>query len=571
MDGDDGYTANGARRGMTLLPRGLISLIAFIAACEAQVEVSDVSASPAPERATGTAGSGADAFGDLQGRTYFEAHGWACSDTTCVAKSRAVRMPDAVFEPFEPDREESTRWLPDPPDGVAVAGAELHLPQLAALSRTGVHSSEPDATYFRTDSTSTSSMNVFANQHFTGSLLKQTNVLAHGCTTTYTGSWCVRGHVLVGNTQNPPRQWKGVDPAAMFENAGTNYLHVITLNESNPDSNGGAITGFNWYSKSGDPCPASCGTQTWNECGIGLPSGVTAPDYPQAIYDPTTDRKWLLYNAVSGGNNKLVLTELHNGSNCGTSGSFVRACTGSNSEFFGRAAVDAAGTLHVVYFDYTNSSNIRLRYTTFDTNTNTWSCSNANLDQYVPPTGSNTTCVPMQTTTIYTGIGNNNLRENRSASIAIDDTVSPWKTINVVLTTRDTVNGYEAQARIYRKVIDWLPIGGTTGTNYYHSRIVFDRTPFSALADRYHFISVHDTNFSQNGSTADVVSWKSTDGGLSYLGQIISTAFQPTHMLGCYWGDYEAIAADRANAVVFYGWTTPGSGLFNIQGRGIEE
>lgn len=527
--------------------------------CEAQVGFDD---DALRSTVTGTAGAPGDRSADLPLRAYLEANGWTCDDTTCMAHSEMKQMPDAVFEPFDPDSDDTPSWLPAAPDGVAVTGAALHLPQQTALSRTNRHHSEPDASYFRTDSTSVSSMNVFANQHFTG-LTEETTVLAHGCTTSYSAVWCRRGHTLAGAPTGAPRNWKGADPTSIFENVGTNYLHVFTLDNANPDASYPA-TGFSWYSKSGDPCPASCGVQTWNECHVGLPAGVSNPDFPGAVYDRGGDKKWLIYNAVSGGNNKLVLATFDDGSHCDNGTQYVRPCAGSNQEYFGRAAVDAAGTLHIVYFDYTNGADVKVRYTTFNTTTNTWSCTSTYIDDYDPPSG--TACG----NPAYAGIGSG-LRQNRNATIAVDDTVSPWNSINIVLVSANSVNGLEAQMRWYRKTTDWLPTVFTTA-NEYHPRIVFDRTPFSALANRYHTISLQDTNSSQNGSTAQVASWVSTNGGLSWNGTLISAAFTPQVLLAgsCYWGDYEAIAADRANGVVFYGWSNPAN-PWNIQGRGIEE
>lgn len=69
--------------------------------------------------------------------------------------------------------------------------------------------------------------------------------------------------------------------------------------------------------------------------------------------------------------------------------------------------------------------------------------------------------------------------------------------------------------------------------------------------------------------------WRSTNGGSSWSGTFISSARElsaPIHSSDCYWGDYNALAADPANGSFFYGWGDGDQGSdWVIRGRAIND
>jgi len=225
--------------------------------------------------------------------------------------------------------------------------------------------------------------------------------------------------------------------------------------------------------------------------------------------------------------------------------------------------MDAGGDLHLVFLDYSANPN-QLVHTRFNTNNNTWVCDREVITTYTPPTGTCGAC-----TGTYQGAGGC-LKGTFNPSIAIDDTGSP-NTLVATLATNDGT--LEANLKVFRSTDDgatWTWISQTS-SNAYQPYVVFDRTPISGLADRFHIFSLWDMDAATTGSNFSTVSWKSTDDGQTYAGVFISGQRTATGAGGCYWGDYNAIAPDRANTGVFYGWTDHSFNPWVIRGRIMSE
>jgi hypothetical protein len=70
------------------------------------------------------------------------------------------------------------------------------------------------------------------------------------------------------------------------------------------------------------------------------------------------------------------------------------------------------------------------------------------------------------------------------------------------------------------------------------------------------------------------VSWRTTDGGLSWVGTYISNERSVFSRGACWWGDYIGLASDRFNTAFFHAWPDPNitpPDDWVIRGRAINE
>ncbi|HKU39230.1 MAG TPA: hypothetical protein VJR89_13810 [Polyangiales bacterium] len=475
-------------------------------------------------------------------RQLAESKGWTCNETTCSITTNIQQLPDAVFEAVPAAAKE----LPQAnPSGVGVVTSALQTAETTVLNVAGTSVSEPAATYFRSDVGSIVSMNVFTNI--------SSNQLLHACSRDYL-SWCMYQHNVSANPN-------GGDPAPAFEDVGTNFLHVAMLDN--------AGTNFRWYHRTGNPCPSPCGgAQTWTQCNIPLPY-APGGDYPWFVYDRINDRRWLLFNAGSffdPAYSSIMIAEVPQPSDgtCPAIATYhIPNCTWTGDQRFVRGTMDSGGDLHLVFLDSQPNPDEYV-HTRFDTNTRTWQCDRHVMSTFVRPAGSCGACAAG-----YQGIGNC-LRSTFNPSIAIDDTSTP----NTLITAISTNDGTrEARLRIFRSTNDganWNMVNQSDG-NTYQPYAVFTRTPFSAVADRFHIISLWDVDSAVNSSNVRTLSWRSTNDGQSFTPTLISNSRSVAQNGACYWGDYHAIAADRSSTGVFYGYTDHSVSPWRIRGRLINE
>lgn len=468
---------------------------------------------------------------------------WTCNETTCRSESHGPPPKDAIFEPYDDDAK-SDRPASAAGDGLGITSQALTSSETGVLGWSGFVISEPFAIAYSTGGYR--SMNVFANQS------GNTQVISHACTRDYS-SWCKRRH--------PVTQAKSADSTAMYDyQGGWEVLHYITL-----DTVG---TGFSWYYRHDDACPAACTNQTWTECSV-TPPALTAVDYPQALYERPHDERWIVYTATPASN--IVQPGLTLLNSCTSATHFLPNCSLWQlvNLQFARGAVDSSGNIHLIML---NNADGKLFHTTFNTTNQTWLCNYDEITPFVQAGGTSTDCPGTPT---YTGIGaGNNLRANFSAHIAIDDVSTPNNLVVAVASSSGTL---EAPTAIYRSTnlgTTWSQ-ATITNSNAYHPEVTFFRSGTSAVANLFHVSAAWDLDAAAPGSMARNVSLRSTNGGSTFfIYQNVSAdrTVSQVNTFRCYWGDYDAQAPDAWNSSVFYGWTHKTYyGAIQINGRAMDQ
>ncbi len=321
----------------------------------------------------------------------------------------------------------------------------------------------------------------------------------------------------------------GSDPSMVTGADGNMYEQRLTA------------SGGMWI-RNNNPCPSGCGAGgfSWAACTANFSidwSMLSFADSSGHVWGVHNDFGDSIFDAVAV--NKLTwcssISWFSRAVQCGTTGL-------SKNKRNPHAVLGGGNLLHVVYANITDQV---VEHTTFNTSTNTWSCTNNVIGAIVVP--STPFCSGSGSTHVMPGLGNSNLEYDAAPRIARDPSsgimVATWDSYDVAIA--------KVRGRAYTS-----SDGGTTWVNTLvtaeetgKSSVAFGTAATFEIGNTYKDASTHQ---------GAQVRWISTNDGSSWTGNFISVfrSFRPiaAAQRACFWGDYDAVTWNGAQSAFFHSW-----------------
>ena len=347
----------------------------------------------------------------------------------------------------------------------------------------------------------------------------------YGCARDAYNTWCKF-------VMDPGYDKIGPDNTTAFRGGSTHYLYQLKMKSDRAGF-------FVWRSQ--EPCPSSCASPTATYCTF---TGSNV-DFPTLLWDATYDKMYFSYLK----DDHIKVGRLNDPFCSGGWNNWADPCLPGDMIRTPRAAVDAAGRIHIVFENRTAG---RIQHHVFDPSTNTFdACSRIkDVSDYLPPAPHCGSC----TENTYYGLGSACLAYGSDLGIAIDKSTG---TLVVTLSAHGSGSCSQKQEqRIYRSTDD--------GQSW-HLRLVTGCNTSIMDDVRYDQVPEHGwtpglfqarSSYNPPGSQGLAeVRWRSGDDGITWGGIYITptrSVTAPIHANNCYWGDYNGLAADPANQSFFY-------------------